>query len=217
MAKYGTLGGIGTINRNTEIAGTIAPGIGGPSGTLTFNNPLTFDAGGKFAFAYSAITGLNAGTNYNTISSSSTLTIGDGTGSAFTNPFTINIAPGVNGSNGGPLTYTLGDFAGGITGFNAADFAVTGTFSGTPVVSVDGTGDLLQLTFTPSIITSQMWTGAVSGLWSNADNWSPTIAPSSSPNTQLTFGATANAAMTNDITRSVDPQFADFQFGLADI
>jgi autotransporter-associated beta strand protein len=46
---------------------------------------------------------------------------------------------------------------------------------------------------------AQTWTGAVSGNWSNGSNWSPTGVPSNTPNTQLTFGATANAAMTNDL------------------
>jgi autotransporter-associated beta strand protein len=43
------------------------------------------------------------------------------------------------------------------------------------------------------------WTGSTSGSWSVAGNWSPNGVPASSDNTQLTFGATPNPAMVNDI------------------
>ena len=46
---------------------------------------------------------------------------------------------------------------------------------------------------------AQTWTRAASGSWMNGSNWSPTGVPASSQNTQLTFGATSNAAMTDDI------------------
>jgi fibronectin-binding autotransporter adhesin len=46
---------------------------------------------------------------------------------------------------------------------------------------------------------AQTWTGAVSGSWTDAGNWSPAGVPVSGPNTQLIFGAAANAAMTDDI------------------
>ena len=70
VAKYGTLSGTGTINRNTEIAGTVAPGIGSTPGTLTLTAPMVWDAGGTYAFAYSGTSNPIAGANYNTISSS---------------------------------------------------------------------------------------------------------------------------------------------------
>ncbi len=211
VTQFGTLGGTGTINRNTEIAGTIAPGTGGASGTLTFNNAMVWDAGGKYAFAYSAVTGLSAGVNYNTISSSSTL---DVSGVTSTSPFTINITRvGSPGTTGGPVTYTLGSFSGGITGFSASDFAVTGTYSGTPVVSVDNTGDLLQLSFTPTAATAWTWTGNTSGSWSVGTNWSPTSTPASDSNTQLSFGATSNAAMINDIPGTLTLNSMTFNAG----
>src|SRR4051812_32675249 len=43
------------------------------------------------------------------------------------------------------------------------------------------------------------WTGAASGSWANAANWSPNGVPASSQNTQLTFGVSANPAMFDDI------------------
>jgi fibronectin-binding autotransporter adhesin len=48
--------------------------------------------------------------------------------------------------------------------------------------------------------TAQTWTGAVSGNWSNASNWSPAGVPVSGQNTHLTFGAATSTAMTDDIT-----------------
>jgi fibronectin-binding autotransporter adhesin len=47
---------------------------------------------------------------------------------------------------------------------------------------------------------AQTWTGVVSGNWGVANNWSPAGVPASNINTQLTFGATANASMLNLIT-----------------
>ncbi len=209
VAKYGTLTGPGTINRNTEIAGTIAPG-NGASGTMTLNNSMVWDAGGKYSFAYSATSGLSAGVNYNTISSTSSL---DVSGVTSTNPFTINISRVGNPAAAGAVTYTLGSFSGGITGFSASDFVVTGTYSGTPTVQLDGTGDLLQLVFTSSTATAWTWTGNTSGLWSVGTNWSPTSSPASDSNTQLIFGATANASMTNDITGTLTLNSMTFNAG----
>jgi autotransporter-associated beta strand protein len=42
---------------------------------------------------------------------------------------------------------------------------------------------------------AQTWTGAVSGLWGNSNNWSPVGIPPAGQNTALTFGAAANTAM----------------------
>jgi fibronectin-binding autotransporter adhesin len=196
------LTGSGTINRPTEIAGTILPGTGAGTGALSLGAALTWDAGSKYAFTYSAVTGLNPGVNYATINSSSTLNLSAVTP---TNPVTIAITP-VNspGTTGGPVTYTLGGFSnggssGGIVGFNPADFAFAGSFSGTPSVSVDPTQNTLLLTFTPALLAPTTWTGNASGSWNNSANWSPTAVPASGPNTQLVFGPSANSAMTNDI------------------
>jgi autotransporter-associated beta strand protein len=46
---------------------------------------------------------------------------------------------------------------------------------------------------------AQTWTGAAGGSWSDGSNWSPIGVPASSVTTQLSFGATPNAAMVNDM------------------
>jgi autotransporter-associated beta strand protein len=46
---------------------------------------------------------------------------------------------------------------------------------------------------------AQTWTGASSNNWRNSGNWSPAGVPVGGPDTQLSFGATANATMTDDI------------------
>jgi hypothetical protein len=199
VSKLGTLGGGGTINRSTEIAGTVSPGIGA-SGTMSLTFPMTWDAGGSFAFSYSNTSTPVAGTNYNTISSSSTLDI---SGLTTTAPFTIAI-----NRVGGPLvtvpqTYVLGTFtAGGVNtgaGFNAADFAFSGTPPNViPAISIDGTGSEVLLTLT----NANTWTGTTSGNWSVGSNWLSGVAPTSSADTPLTFGATSHAAMNNDIAGS---------------
>jgi autotransporter-associated beta strand protein len=48
-------------------------------------------------------------------------------------------------------------------------------------------------------LAAQTWTGAASGSWSNAANWSPAGVPASDSGTQLVFGATPNPGMTDDI------------------
>src|SRR3954451_20915134 len=55
---------------------------------------------------------------------------------------------------------------------------------------------------------AQTWTGAIDGFWSKPGNWSPAATPSfTSPDTQLTFGATANASMVNNAS-GLRPIFA---------
>lgn len=43
--------------------------------------------------------------------------------------------------------------------------------------------------------SAQTWTGAVSGQWGDANNWSPAGLPGAGPNTALTFGSATNTAM----------------------
>jgi hypothetical protein len=56
---------------------------------------------------------------------------------------------------------------------------------------------LVLITVPPA--AAETWTGAVSGAWNNAGNWSPVGVPVSNAATQLVFGATANPVMNNDI------------------
>jgi autotransporter-associated beta strand protein len=52
---------------------------------------------------------------------------------------------------------------------------------------------------TASTVDAQTWSGAVSGTWSNAGNWSGGV-PASGINTVLNFSSTSNATMNNDLT-----------------
>jgi hypothetical protein len=65
----------------------------------------------------------------------------------------------------------------------------------------------------PGAVGAQTWTGAVSGNWSNPNNWSPVGVPTSGPNTQLVFGATANTAMTDDIAGTFNVNQLTFSSG----
>ena len=51
----------------------------------------------------------------------------------------------------------------------------------------------------PAAGQSYSWTGSVNGNWSTPNDWSPAGPPTSSINTALTFGATGNPVMTNDL------------------
>jgi fibronectin-binding autotransporter adhesin len=209
------VGGTGTINGpvSVNLGGTIEPGTsvgplvdpttGGGSGKLSLTSPSTWFAGGNYVFKYSATTGtLTAGTNYTTVSSTSTLDLSN---LSHNNPFTINIQPvGAAGTPGTPVTYTLGTFTNGganngVLSFDPTMFTFAGPYAGTPSVSVDvATGNQLLLTFTPAAVNAWIWLGSSNGTWYNAGNWAPTSGATSSPNTQLTFAGTTNAAMTND-------------------
>src|SRR5947209_1869528 len=57
---------------------------------------------------------------------------------------------------------------------------------------------------------AQTWTGAVSGSWQTAGNWSPATVPASSADTVLSFGAATNTAMT---TSSFNVNRLDFAAG----
>src|SRR6516162_11480276 len=58
---------------------------------------------------------------------------------------------------------------------------------------------LAAAVFTGRTVTAQTWTGAVSGSWNTAGNWSPNGVPAGGINTSLTFGAATTTAMTDDI------------------
>jgi autotransporter-associated beta strand protein len=221
-------GGTGTVNGTLAITSgaTLEPGTsvgpftdqatGGAAGTLSLTAPTTWAGGGSYIFKYSTTSGQLAGTNYSSVSSTSTL---DLSGASPSNKFTINIQPvGNPGTPSGSVTYTLGSFANGgsnngILNFNSADFAFAGTFSGTPSVSVDANSNNLLLTFTPLSSTNPTWTGATSGSWGVTGNWNPAAIPTSGANTQITFGATPNPVMTNDISGGLTLNAMTFNSG----
>src|SRR6201999_3149812 len=72
--------------------------------------------------------------------------------------------------------------------------------------------ETLLLGMAPHQCDAQTWTGTVNGNWNNAGNWTGGI-PASSFATQLTFGATSNAAMTDDIPGTLSLKGMTFNAG----
>jgi autotransporter-associated beta strand protein len=60
-------------------------------------------------------------------------------------------------------------------------------------------GAVVLLAGRPATGQSYTWAGSLDGNWSTPGNWSPAAPPTSSVNTALTFGATGNPTMTNDL------------------
>lgn len=157
----GTLAGTGSAT--TAGAVTIASGgrlsPGASIGTFSINaGSIVFQSGGHFDIEYNQATSTPvAGTDNDFITGSgaSALNLSAlGTGGA--QRFNINLYPqiGIPPAPGGPFTYTIADFAGGITlptgvpGPNiTALFNFGGAFTGVPVVNVVGTQ--VQISFTP--------------------------------------------------------------------
>jgi autotransporter-associated beta strand protein len=73
---------------------------------------------------------------------------------------------------------------------------------------------LAQVTYTATTgLKTLTWTGNVNGNWSNSGNWTPTGFPASSGDTQLTFGATPNRVMLNDLSGGVTVNSLTFNNG----
>jgi autotransporter-associated beta strand protein len=212
VSSGATLAGSGTVGAVAITTGaTLSPGTS--PGTLTTGN-MTLAGGGNYNWQLFDATG-SAGTAYDTISGTGSLTINATSGS----PFAINVwtlsgtGPDVNGNaiNFSPTTnytWSLGTFSGGISGFAADAFTVvTGTANGTGgfsntfdpstgTFSVAQSGNSLNLVYTyadPG--ASWNWT-AGTGNWSGASNWSPATVPSGTAT--LTFSG-AGGTSTNDI------------------
>ncbi len=226
LGSGGTLGGTGKITGTITISSTTAgsqggivyPGLGGAAaGTLNVAS-MVWDPLGRNVFAYSPTSTTIGGGVNNLINGTGTLDLSN---LSSTSPFDLNLQPFAASGAGAPLSYTIASFAGGITGTvggvptqpiaNGTDvsslFTLSGSFLAAPapyamvVAGVGGgSAQAIQLTFSPG--PSQFtWTGATSGSWSGATtNWSPATIPTNSASDQLTFGATPNPAMTNDIS-----------------
>ena len=212
VSSGATLAGSGTVGAVAITTGaTLSPGTS--PGTLTTGS-MTLAGGGNYNWQLFNATG-SAGTAYDTISGTGSLTINATSGS----PFAINVwtlsgtGPDVDGNaiNFSPTTnytWSLGTFSGGISGFAANAFTVvTGTANGTGgfrntfdsstgTFSVAQSGNSLNLVYTyadPG--ASWNWT-AGTGSWSGASNWSPATVPSGTA--ALTFSG-AGGTSTNDI------------------
>ncbi len=206
----GTLRGTGAITGAATLGtgSTLAPGTVANPGSLAAG-AWVFQTGGTYLLKYNpATTTPVAGLDNDSITSSAgTLNL---SGLSSSNLFTIKLQPDSSATPvTNPVTFIAGSFTSpivlpaGVTSSTLTTlFAFTGSYGGTPTASLDATQDKLQFTFVPVAATSSgvlTWTGASGGNWSNGGNWNPATAPTSSSNNQLTFGATTNAAMTNDI------------------
>ncbi len=160
-----TLAGAGLVDGNTTVAGTLSPG--NSPGTLTFDDNVTWQNGGDYNWQVHNATG-TAGTGYDTISITGLLDLSSLSAGGFAiNLWSLSsISPDANGSainfdNTSPNSWTIVSAAGGITGFDAADFTIntsaangTGGFAnalaeGGFTISQDGNNLVLQFTPVP--------------------------------------------------------------------
>ena len=162
----GTLAGNGTVgNVVINSGGTIAPG--NSPGTLTTGN-MTWNGGGIYNWQLGNATG-TAGTDWDLISSSGSLTINATTGSKFV----INASnDSVSGFDPQATSYKwqMANFSGSITGFSTDKFAINTTgFDGTTGIgafSVSANSTALSLNYR----TLFVW-DAGNGTWSTDTNW----------------------------------------------
>jgi hypothetical protein len=205
----------GTLTGNLTFGGTIQVGPGGtiaPGSTATAIGTITdagdvFQPGGIYAMKYNPGATTPVGGTANDL-----LAVGAGaldlSNLSSTSKFTVSLAPAVAGaSSGAPISYTAATFGSvalplGFSGANLTSlFNFTGTFAGTATATLNDatTPTRLIFTFVPKTLNNWNWSGAVSGNWSAGGNWAEGTTPASSQNTELTFGASSQAATTNDI------------------
>ncbi len=230
VGNGGILGGTGTITGNITISSTTTGSYGGviypgpengTAGTLNVGS-MSWQPFGRYVFAYNPTNVATGGGVNNFINGAGTLDLS----TLSTSPFDLNLlqlTPVFTSQTS--QTYTIASFAGGVgvtTGTDiSGDFTFSGAFSGTPdAVVVAGAGggsaQAIQLTFIPAVTpppTSFTWTGSVSGSWMNANNWNPVFTPTSNANNQLTFGATPNPTMTDDISGALSLNSMTFNAG----
>ena len=209
----GTLGGAGTVGAVTvNTGGTISPG--NSPGTLN-TGAVTFAAGGNYNWQLLNATG-TAGTGFDFINSTGSLTISATSGS----PFNLNLwtlsGSSTNGSalNFSPNTsysWLLGSFGGGITGFDGTNFTVnTAATNGTTgfantlngAFSISASGNDLSLIYTTAFVASadSTYTGGA-GNWSTTGNWSGGAGATNG--NALIFSGTDGGVTSNDLT--LDP------------
>jgi len=185
----GTLAGNGTVgNVVINSGGTIAPG--NSPGTITTGN-MTWNGGGIYNWQLGNANG-TAGTDWDLISSNGSLTM---VGSNFTIAASTTNASGFDPSEKFK-SWTIANFAGGITGFSAEAFTINATgFENLPAaylfgVSSNGTA----LSFTYSTIAT--WV-AGTGNWTNSGNWDQGFIPIDGVAVEY---AGTNGTSTNDST-----------------
>ncbi len=200
LAGTGGVPGLAIINAGA----TIAPGVSTTISALTVGGAV-FEPTGTYQFKFNpSVTSPVAGTSNDTLSSGSGAL--DLTNLSSTSKFNVNLVvdPVGTGFSGSTTSYTAGNFSSislpiGFSG--GTNLTSLFNFTGLPATvtpTASEVGNSLVFTLTPA----NFWTWAtspVSGLWSNASNWVPATTPLSGLNTQLTFGSTSNATMTDDI------------------
>jgi hypothetical protein len=192
----GTLAGFGTFappgsTLTFQNGSKLVPGvvlIGGGSSDLPAIGTLSFGAGASLGFgpggemAFSIVDGNGAaGVGYSTVNSAGSLNITATPGSPF-DIYLFSYAPGTNvpeaslATNFNPAlsySWTLVSAAGGITNFNANDFSVLTSISGTPTFLnptgvgafyLSQSGNSLLLNFTP-VPEPSTWAMMASGLF----------------------------------------------------
>jgi hypothetical protein len=166
VGSGGTLGGTGTINGNIVVSSTVAGTQGGTLspgasiGTLTVGSgAMTWNPGGSYLLEHNvqAASPATAGVDNDFVSSAGALSLANLTPGSFNiNLVATNVPPAPTSFT--PVQYTLGTFAGGVTGPGGADlsgqnitglFNFSGTFASAPSVVVSPTGGSVIVTFSP--------------------------------------------------------------------
>ncbi|MCE9630594.1 MAG: autotransporter-associated beta strand repeat-containing protein [Planctomycetia bacterium] len=203
----GTLSGQGTTGA-VAIAqgGIISPGSA--VGTLSVGD-VTLAGGGIYNWQLFNAAGVS-GSGWDLLSGGP-LTVNATVG----NPFSINLwtvtsaTAGTSGvaanfNQANSYSWTIGTFAGGISGFSPEVFSlVTGPANGaggfanpfTGAFSLASNGTDLTVVYTPAIGSVPNYVGST-GNWSTPSNWSPAIVPSGTP--VVMFSGTAGGISTND-------------------
>jgi T5SS/PEP-CTERM-associated repeat protein/autotransporter-associated beta strand protein len=169
----GTLGGsnitLGDVVINS--GGAIAPG--NSPGTITTGN-MTWNGGGSYKWELASVNG-TAGTDWDLIRSSGSLTINATSGDRFT----ISLASFGNGTLAGvkKASWEIGNFTTGITGFDKNKFSLNSTSMtgsrGGYYVSLGGGNTTLLLNYKK---TSAIWNTS-SGDWTTLSQWDANTPP----------------------------------------
>lgn len=138
----GTLGGIGPVNGEISVAGTVAPG--NSAGTLLIQDTVTFAPGSRYAWEVSNWTGTVAGTAWDLIDARSlafTATTG--------NKLTIAISGDAANFSESAKTFEIARSVDPVTGFDAAAIQIDDSaFVGSGTWSVQLSGSSVNLIYT---------------------------------------------------------------------
>jgi autotransporter-associated beta strand protein len=199
VTTAGILSGNAHFGGNVTVlpSGRISPG--NSAGTITIGGNMTFN--GSYDWDLVANSNLQPGTAFDTVTVTGTTSLDPpavnakiGSGVDFTNAFwsTPQQWPILTSGGGFSANSVLPALGQDTTGFQASHPA--GQFS------LVMQPNALVLMWDPGQSVQQFtWNGAADSNWSNSGNWNTGTVPVSAIGTQLIFGATANAVMTNDV------------------